>query len=126
MIFTSLLYSLRNTAPTNGGVPQWVCPAFIYRLQVVQVTKITSERLDLRILLKQNLKATYRMTRGRVQAGHRQHAGNKLKSYCTTVQNNINKLHHVQHSLPPFAFPIPYFTKSTLLFRIIGKIHFKS
>lgn len=40
-----------------GGVPQWVCPAFIYRLQVVQVTKITSERLDLRILLKQNLKA---------------------------------------------------------------------
>lgn len=58
MIFTSLLYSLRNTAPTNGGgVPQWVCPAFIYRLQVVQVTKITSERLDLRILLKQNLKA---------------------------------------------------------------------
>lgn len=57
MIFTSLLYSLRNTAPTNGGVPQWVYPAFIYRLQVVQVTKITSERLDLRILLKQNLKA---------------------------------------------------------------------
>lgn len=60
MIFTSLLYSLRNTAPTNGGVPQWVCPAFIYRLTNylhLQVTKITSERLDLRILLKQNLKA---------------------------------------------------------------------
>lgn len=51
------LQSEKHSTNQWGGVPQWVCPAFIYRLQVVQVTKITSERLDLRILLKQNLKA---------------------------------------------------------------------
>lgn len=52
MIFTSLLYSLRNSTNQWGGATVGMS---IFHIQTSGCTddKITSERLDLRILLKQ-------------------------------------------------------------------------